>query len=82
MLLLYLRLLTLVQFLQGITAVHKTDDEDTLDSLRSELTVLEFAKYWKKNGWQFKLRTRNMSLNLRELSPDLKSNFNRTSSQF
>ena len=33
MLLLYLRLLTLVQFLHDITAVHKTDDEDTLDSL-------------------------------------------------
>ena len=30
--LLYLYLLTLVQFLHGITAVHKTDDEDTLDS--------------------------------------------------
>ena len=43
MLLLYLRLLTLVQFLHGITAVYKTDDEATLDSLRSELTVLKFA---------------------------------------
>ena len=43
MLLIYLRLLTLVQFLHGITADHKTDDEDTLDSLISKLTVLEFA---------------------------------------
>ena len=38
MLLLYLLLLTPVQFLHGITVVHKTDDEDTLDYLRSELT--------------------------------------------
>ena len=81
MLLLYLRSLILVQFLHGITAVHKTDDEATLDYLRSQLTVVEFALYWKKNGWQFRLRVRNTSLNLRELSPDRKSNFNRTLSQ-
>ena len=34
MLLLYLRLPTLVQFLHGITAVHKTDGEATIDSLK------------------------------------------------
>ena len=78
MLLLYLGLLTLVQFLHGITAVHKTDNEVTFDSLRSELTVLVFAK---KNCWQFKLCVRNTSLNLRELSPDRKSNFNQSLSQ-
>ena len=36
MLLLYVRLLTLVQILHGITAVHKTDDEVTFDSLLSK----------------------------------------------
>ena len=39
MLLLYLRLPTLVQFLHGITAVHKTDGEATIDSLKGASLV-------------------------------------------
>ena len=64
--LLNLRLPTLVQFLHGITAVHKTDDKAT-----SELTVLEFME---EKCWQFKLRVRNTSLNLQEPS----HNWNKT----
>ena len=73
MLLLYLCLPTLDS---GITAVHKTDNEATIDSLKE---ALEFAELWKKNGWQFKLCVQNPSLNLRRVSPNRKSNFNQTS---
>ena len=73
MLLLYLCLPTLVQFLHRITAILKRHDKATLES---ELTSLEFAKLRKKNGWHLKLHVRNMLSNLQELSPNRKRNFN------
>ena len=55
--------------LHGITAVYKTDNEATIDSLKE---ALEFAELWKKNGRQFKLCVQNPSLNLRVVSPNRK----------
>ena len=76
MLLLHLCLPTLVQFLHSIPAVHKTHDEATIDALKeASLTVLEFAEFWKKNGWQLKLRVQNTSFNLREPTPNQKCKF-------